>query len=90
MGKRTILRMDSEYVNRYGLSPNFINKSIVLYDNRIYHIELHKADFINENSYDNSLNNLDDIIQNPDLISENINNNLTVNNRAVDEFLIYG
>lgn len=87
--KTTYITIDSEYASTYGLSDNFIGKKIVLYEDRIQHIERHKEEFSSETAYLDSLNNIDQILKYPELISNNTNNNsLEFVKRMTDNTLV--
>lgn len=75
MKKNTILTIDQNYANKYNLDSSFIGKTIVVYNDRYIHFESHKAEYINVASYNLSVNNLFDIIKNPEFISSNQKNN---------------
>lgn len=66
--KKKIHKITKEYVDKYCLDDSFIGKSIVLYEDRINHIEKHKHDFLND-SLNDILDNLSSIVGNPDYIN---------------------
>lgn len=87
--KTIIFEITEEYIERYALNKNFKGKTIVLYKDRIHHIERHRLDFSNDKQLDFILRNLSKIIKNPDFITEdNKNNSLQIVKKIEDNILI--
>ncbi len=65
--------LNNKVINSLGLdcSP----RNITLTADRIYHCEKHKNEYINVNSYNNSIESIPNIISNPDYIGFNASNN---------------
>ena len=53
--KKSIFKITKSYIEKYSIIEEFIDKTIVLYDDRIKHIKKHKDEF--------TKNNLDDVIK---------------------------
>ena len=66
--KKIIFKITKEYVEKYSISDVFVGKTIVLYNDRIEHIEKHKDEFIDD-ILENILNDLPVIVANPDFIN---------------------
>ena len=60
-------------------------KVIVLYSDRYTHIERHKNEFIDEESYNNALNSLEKIISNPDYVYVDLRKNGLEFYKKIDE-----
>lgn len=68
MKKKTIFIIDQNYIDKYKLDSSFLNKKIVIYDDRYDHIEKHKYEFSSIFEYDNALSSIELIIAEPDFI----------------------
>lgn len=68
--KQKILQITKEYASRYGID-NLIGKEIILYENRLSHIEKHKYEFTSEDSYNQAILDIPFIISCPDFIHIN-------------------
>ena len=76
MKKEVLLNIDQNYIKRYkNLGEEFIGKKIVMYDDRYNHIEKHRNEFISVESYNVTINSLEDIIKNPEFIAIDSKNN---------------
>ena len=69
MKKKTVIfTIDWNYINKYKLDSSFLNKKIVIYDDRYDHIEKHKNEFSSIDEYNNALLNVKLIVAEPDFI----------------------
>lgn len=66
--KTVIFTIDQNYINKYKLDFSFLNKKIVIYDDRYNHIKKHKHEFSSIYEYNNALSNIKLIITEPDFI----------------------
>ena len=66
--KTVIFTIDQNYINKYKLDSSFLNKKIVIYDDRYDHIKKHKYEFSSIYEYNNALSNIKLIITAPDFI----------------------
>lgn len=72
---KILFEITEEYSNKYKLDPSFISKKIVMFDDRISHIEKHAKEFKNDGSYTNAILNIDVILSSPDFICKDKKNN---------------
>lgn len=66
--KKIIFKITETYIKKYSISNEFIGKTVVLYDDRIEHIEKHKDEFIDD-TLEDIINNLSSIVETPDFIN---------------------
>ncbi len=66
--KKTIFKITKEYSEKYSISEKFIDKTIVLYNDRIKHIEKHRNEFAKD-TLEDIIENLSSIVAAPDYIS---------------------
>lgn len=89
MKKRVILEIDKNYASKYNLENSFVGKKILYFEDRNSHILRHKHEFINEESFNYSFENLDNIIKNPEFIyKDEKNNSLLFVKRMIDNTLV--
>lgn len=67
--KKLLHIMDLSYIEKYHLNSSFLNKKIVIYNDRFSHIDKHKLEFSSIDEYNNAVNNIETIIKDPDFIS---------------------
>ena len=71
------------------MNKEIIGKDVVLYSNQASHLEKHKNEFINNDSYIQSRNNIKDILIQPEFISiDNKNNSLLFIKKMIDNTLV--
>lgn len=86
---KILFEITDEYSSKYKLDPSFINKKIVMFDDRIQHIERHAKEFKNNGSYTNAILNIDSILSSPDFIcKDEKNNSLEFVKKLEDNILI--
>lgn len=86
--KKKIFEITDSYVKQYSISEAFVGKTIVLYDDRIEHIEKHKAEFIDD-TLENILNDLPIIVANPDFINiDDAKNGMQIVKKVNDNILV--
>ncbi len=66
--KKTIFKITKEYSKKYSIDNEFIGKTIVLYDDRVKHIEKHKNEFVKDTLKD-VIKDLPNIVATPDFLS---------------------
>lgn len=87
--KRKLFKITNQYAEKYELDDSYIGKTIILYNDRISHIERHRFDFSTDTLLTQILNDLSFIIANPDFITrDNKNNSLQIIKRMNDNVLI--
>lgn len=67
--------MDDKYIAKYNLDSSYLNKKIVIYNDRYTHILKHKCEFSSTREYNNAINNISNIVSNPDFIVIDKNKN---------------
>lgn len=69
MSSKSILHtIDQNYIDKYNLDYSYLNKKIVIYSDRYLHMNKHKYEFSNTKNYFDAINNIQDIVSNPDFI----------------------
>ena len=82
--KKIIGKIPNSIINKYSMH-DCENKNIVVYADRYIHFEGHKHEYINESSYNKSINSLGVIITSPDFVYENVANNSYEFYKKLDE-----
>lgn len=89
MKPELVLDIDMEYARRYGLPDSFVGKKVVMFPDRLNHIEKHADDFSKRGYYTSVLLNINLILQEPDFICKNDkNNSLEVIKKFGDNILV--
>ena len=89
MKPELVLNIGIEYADKYGLSKDFVGKKIVMYPDRLSHIEKHVDEFTSRGIYTAVVLNMNMILQEPDFICKNEkNSSLEVIKKFGDNILI--
>ena len=73
--KKELLKINKDYILKYSLDKSFIGKSIVIYSDRYEHFKKHSLEFSSLEEYQNTVENLQDIVCNPDFVRIDANKN---------------
>lgn len=74
ISKREIFIITKSFCKKYSINEGYADKKIVIYSDRYNHFEKHKDEYSSIDSYNESIEKIDEIIKSPDFISFNGDN----------------
>ncbi len=87
--KDILFTIDENYINKYNLDNSYLNKKIVIYHDRYTHIDKHRLEFSSINEYQNIVNNIGNIVSNPDfIVIDNTKKGINIIKKINDTVLI--
>ena len=78
MEKKLLFTITKSFCNKYRINEDLKGLDIVIYSDRFLHIEKHKNEYSDIGMYKYTIDNLHEIIKNPDFITVN-NKNRSMN-----------